>query len=166
MILSRRQKKYLVINQCLFPIFLNFIINGAIGWLVFHKMTVVPMQNGVSSIASDTLLTCLLLPAITCLAVTPGVRKLVETGKLTSVRELPLWLQPLNQSLLMKTLMFGVIGFSIGFAALSMMTHFQVLSAPARQFIFAKALFAGILGGVVGPLITLLAMAQPSPRKN
>ena len=57
----------------------NFLLNGAIAWLLFRSLERVPLW-GQQSIAGDTIGTCFFLPFFTALIVTPLVRRRVRAG--------------------------------------------------------------------------------------
>lgn len=114
----------------------------------------------LSSIAGDTLLTCLLLPTITCIAVTLSVRNLVDSGKMTSISKIPNFLQILNRPLMSKSLILGAIGLISGTLVILAMIFFQIQSAPFDRFVIAKGIYTGVLGVIVTSITAILAMAQ------
>jgi hypothetical protein len=82
--LTPAQRRFVLLDNVVGPFVVNLLINGVIAWLLFRKATHVPMW-GQSSIAGDTIANAFLLPAITCLIVTPLARGRVRTGRVAAV---------------------------------------------------------------------------------
>ena len=62
--------RFLLLEQGIGSAVVNFLLNGAIAWLVFRGVAQVPLW-GQQSIAGDTIGTCFFLPFLTTLIVTP-----------------------------------------------------------------------------------------------
>lgn len=168
MCLSSGQRQYLLVGQCVIPIAINFVLNGFIGLLMFHGVNPVPTWGIQSSAGPDLIGTCFFLPAITCLIVTPIIRRHMKSGKVEHISQrdfLPSWLRPFQRPLLVRSLFFGLAGLaSIG--AVVAMTLFAVASGPFEldSFLWFKACFSAALGGVVTPFIGLVALAEGGGR--
>jgi hypothetical protein len=166
--LSDAQRKYLVHEQIIGGALVNGVINAFLGWLTFRHHPVVPIK-GDPSILNDVIATSVLMPLFICVIATPLVRKAMQAGKTQALeapsasRTMILWL-PANSILrgallalaslatctpilLGALLVFGVHGMSVG------------------AFATLKFFYAGILAGLVSPIVALYAMAAPLPLK-
>ena len=164
--LSSRQRQYLLVGQCLVPFAVNFVLNGLIGLAVFRGLNSVPTWALTPSAGPDTIGTCFFLPAITCLVVTPIVRRHIKRGMvepLPGSLNLPVWLQPFQVSLPRRALSFGLlclvlVGGLVAAAFLSVGSAAFSLTF----FLWFKASFSALLGAAVTPLIGLVALAESS----
>ncbi len=158
--LSSAQRRHLVVGQSIVPALINFVLNGAIGFAMFRSVAELPLF-GDPSIVADTLGTCFFLPAITCLIVTPIVRGRVRKGVAQPLAALPGWLAPFHRSLLQRAFALGLatVALAGGLAVLALLA-LGVEALAFTPFLFFKAVFAGLLGGLVTPLIALLALAD------
>lgn len=166
--LSSNQRQYLLVGQCVIPFVINFVLNGLIGLAVFRGVNPVPTWGVESSAGPDLIGTCFFLPAITCLIVTPIVRRHVRKGEVERVsgpENLPSWLRPFQRSLWARAFLFGLAGLGVigtfAAAALAVVAPAQFELTP---FLWLKASFSGVLGGVVTPLIGLVALAEADPQ--
>ncbi len=162
--LSSGQRRYLLVGQCIIPFAINFVLNGIIGFLMFRDVNPVPTWGIESSAGPDLIGTCFFLPAITCLIVTPLVRRHVRSGmveRASRPEDLPSWLRPFRRPLATRCLLFGLIGLALvgGPVAGGLLS-----AAPAQFgltfFLWSKASFSAVLGGVVTPIIGLVALAE------
>ena len=166
--LSPDQRKYLLLAQGFIPFVFNFVLNGLIGLAVFRGVNPVPTWGVESSAGPDLIGTCFFLPAITCLIVTPIVRRHIRAGvveRASGSLGLPSWLRPFQRSLAARAILFGLVGVAlIG----SLVAATLVAAAPAQlaltPFLWLKASFAGVLGGAVTPIIGLVALAEAEPQ--
>lgn len=159
--LSTAQRGYLVVGQSIVPAIINLVLNGAIGFAMFRNVAELPLF-GDPSIVVDTLATCFFLPAITCLIVTPIVRGQVRKGVAQPLSgALPGWLAPFHLSLVPRAFALGlaIAALAGGMAVLALLA-LGVDALAFTPFLFCKAVFAGLLGGLVTPLIALLALAD------
>lgn len=72
--ISDAHRSYLIREQVITPALINCALNGIIAWLIFHARPTIPIW-GEGGLVMDTVVTLFLLPAITCLIVTPLVRR-------------------------------------------------------------------------------------------
>jgi len=143
----------------------NFLINGAIAWLMFRTVVSVPLW-GQQSIAGDTIGTGFFLPFITCLIVTPLTLRQVQSGNLPR----PAWsridhplLARLPSGAAKRGALLGAFGALV--AAPPVVLAFLVLGVGELglwRFIAFKAIFAAILAAIVTPLIALAALGDAS----
>jgi len=157
-------RRYLVIETGLSPLITNLTINGLIAWLIYRNATHVPLW-GQSSIAGDTIATSFLLPLITCLIVTPVAHGRVRSGllpRLTS--EVPgKWLP---RNLVLRSVVIGIICL-IAFTPLTLLllSVLGVARMTPWHFVYFKATFAAIEGGLVTPFLALWAISD-APRDS
>lgn len=145
----QRAWRYLLIDQGLIAIFVNFAINWGIAWGVFRDMETVPLQ-GERSIAGDTFATCWMLPLISCLIVTALTRNEIRKGRIPPHREWT-WPSPLLARLArnvpLRAALWGLAGaFVLAPIALKGLELTGVESLPLQRFLLAKATFASAIG--------------------
>lgn len=161
--LSSAQRRYLLVGQSLVPGVLNFVFNGLIGWLAFRGVNPVPIwQPGSPGIAFDSLATCTPLPALTCLAVTPSVRRHVRIGKVKPAA-LPSWLRSLQRPLLFRATLLGLGGLSLGGMVIACTVVAGFTSFALTSFLWFKASYTALLGACITPIIR--SWPWPKPRQ-
>lgn len=167
MTLSTPQRQYLLVGQCAVPIVINFVLNGVIGLLMFRGVNPVPTWGISSSAGPDLIGTCFFLPAITCLIVTPLVGRHLRSGMVEGVKpgSLPAWLRPLRRPLAARAALFGLAGLVV----FGGMVAACLLSIGPEQFglapfLWFKASFSAVLGGLVTPAIGIVALVEAEPR--
>jgi hypothetical protein len=167
MALSNQHRRFLIVDQGAAPALFNFLLNFGIAWAVFRSMPAVPLW-GESSIAGDTIVTSFLLPLLTCLIVTPLVRRQAVSGQL-----LPLghaasgWLAWLSAlSALRRGLVLGVVGVVLaGVPTCFVFASVGPSELSLSAFLWFKAGYAAILAGAITPVIGWSALLAASPAK-
>jgi hypothetical protein len=165
MYLSETQRKYLVQDQIIGSAVFNALLNALLAWMSLHKLASVPM-TGNPSIVGDAIVTAILLPLLTCLIVTPLVRKAIKAGKVTPLstpspgRSMVLWLPSLSffRGLV---LALGVLATCTP-ALLGLLVLAGVEQLSVGAFIFIKTIYAAVMAGLVAPVIALYVMASES----
>ena len=165
MLLSTEHRRFLWIGQSLVPFAINLVLNGGIGWAMFRGAEAIPLW-GASSIGGDALGTSFLLPAITCLIVTPLVRSQVRKGAVPAFRgTLAGWLRPFQRPLGLRACALGLACVALaGGLAIALLCALGVETLGFAPFLGWKALYAGVLAALVTPVIALLALADPAGR--
>ena len=158
-------RRYLVLEQGLGAVLVNFALNFAIAWAAFRGMAAVPMW-GSQSIAGDTIATSFLLPFLTCLIVTPLAQREVGRGRLPAFerdRADVALLARLPRSTLRRAAVLGLVA-TLLFAPIAIAVfHAAGLDgSDARTFMWVKAAYAALLAGIVTPPIALGALADTS----
>jgi hypothetical protein len=163
--MSSEQRRYLLLEHGLGAAAVNFVLNGAIAWLMFRQVASVPLW-GSQSIAGDTIGTSLLLPLITCVIVTRVARAHVRAGRVA-----PLGWSAVSRRAL-RWLPAGTLrrGFSLGLTSVALpgaltvgaLAVLGVAEMPRGSFLVFKACFAGALAALVTPVIALSAIADPT----
>jgi hypothetical protein len=159
--MSSAQRQYLLVEQGVGAAIFNFIVNGAIAWLVFRAHPVVPLW-GEQSIAGDTIATCFLLSLITALIVTALARGRLGSGKLdplgwTASTHPRLRLVP--RGTITRGLVLGVASMlTVAPLTIAVLWALGVQAMSLRTFVLFKATFAALLAAIVTPLIALWAI--------
>ena len=165
--MSSPQRRYLLIEHGVGSAVFNFLLNGAIAWLLFRHLADVPLW-GQQSIAGDTIGTTILLPLLTCLIVSRIARGHLRAGRVTpldwSRRSHPL-LRALPASTFLRGLALAVMTTAmVAPVTLWALGALGVMQLGFWSFVFFKASFAAVLAAVVTPLVALWAIAEPKAR--
>lgn len=161
--LSKRHRRFLLVDQCAIPTGVNFVANGLISWVANHSATTVPLWGG-SSVGFDLLATASLMPFLLCVLVSPQITKQVRTGKVQSLprTQLPissLFRRPTWQRGLFLSLM-GVI--FAGLPVVWALTIGQVDSIPVTSLVLYKAVWSALLAAMISPVVGWWALAHIS----
>jgi len=156
--LTPAQRRFVLLDNGVGAFVVNLLLNGAIAWLLFRNATHVPMW-GQSSVAGDTIATAFLLPAITCLIVTPVARGRVRTGRVAAVGA-ALW-RWIPRNMVWRALLIGLICLLV----LSPLTLFVLGTLGVGEwspwhFVYFKAMFAAVEGALVTPFLALWAISD------
>jgi hypothetical protein len=165
-VLSPEHRKLLVIDQGVVAFVINLVLNGGIGWLIFRSAAEVPVW-GESSAGGDLLVTALLLPLLTAVIVSKLVAGQVESGKLPPLasHQIPDSGFSLRPSAIRG---FALGGMAIVLAALPVVAALSLSASTgfaSSDFIGFKAVWGGLLGASVSPVIAWWALADASRRK-
>ncbi|MBT4865289.1 MAG: hypothetical protein HON53_09245 [Planctomycetaceae bacterium] len=159
------QRRFLILEQGIGTGLINVVLNGVIALLLFHSVETVPLW-GPLSIAGDTLATTFLLPLLLCLIATPLARRKVTSGTippLTRNRREHWLFRRLPERARLRAVVLGVIcTLIVGPLALIALSWLKVTSLPFWDFIVFKALFAGGLAALLGPVVGLWAIVRYS----
>jgi len=163
MALSDRHQRFLVIEQGAVPTLFNLVLNGAIAWALFRSASHVPLW-GESSLGVDLLATAFLLPFLTCLIVSPLVKRHVRDGKVPPLPQAQLphtgWSE---RSPLQRALLLGAAG--VVFGALPLVWALSLAQAQplaVHSFVAFKAVWAALLALAVTPVVGWWALASAS----
>ena len=156
--LTPAQRRFVLLDNGVGAFVVNLLINGVIAWLLFRKVTHVPMW-GQSSIAGDTIATACLLPAISCLIVTPLARGRVRTCRVAAVGSASWRWIPRN--MVWRALLVGLICLLV----LTPLTLFVLVTLGVGElspwhFVYFKATFAAVEGALVTPFLALWAISE------
>jgi hypothetical protein len=165
--MSAGHLRFLLLEQGIGAAVINFLLNGAIAWLLFRSLERVPLW-GQQSIAGDTLGTCFFLPFLTTLIVTPLVRRRVSGGTLDALgwtRETHRGLGWLPSGTGRRALVLGgVCVLIVGPLSVWVLGRLDVVELTFWSFVAFKAAFAAALGLLVTPIISLWAMTTTVDR--
>ncbi len=162
-------RRWIVVRAIFVTAAINVVVNAAFAWLSVQGQDGVPLWG--APLAETTMFgnvvgTLFLLPLVTCVLVTPAVRRDVRLGSLTSLswlRSSYRWLTALPPAPLRRGVAFGAITLAALAPPLTLVlvaSGFPELTGG--QFVACQAAFTAVLGAVVTPVIALYAMADPS----
>lgn len=162
MSMSSQHKRFLILEQGIGSMFINFPLTAGITWLSVHSLPTVPLW-GVTSIAGSTFGTAFMLPLITSLIVSRVVGYHVRGGRVAALMAPPdLAIRWTERTSVRRGAMLGLISMVV--AAVPVILVFA-LAGPGEMartpFIWFEAAFAAALGAVVTPLIAWWALADP-----
>jgi hypothetical protein len=160
--MSPAQRRFLLLEEGVGSVVVNFALNAAIAWLLFRGTERVPLW-GQQSVVGDTIATSLILPFLTCLIVTPLVAGNVRRGRIELLPWTPTshpvlgWLPPQT---LRRAIVLAAAG-GIVFAPITVLAldRFVASDMAFGHFIVFKASFAALEGLFVTPIVALWALA-------
>lgn len=163
--LSEEHRRFLLVEQCAIPTAINLVANGLIAWLLNRSVTTVPIWGG-GSVTFDLLATSFLLPFIVCLAVTPGVKKKVKSGKLSplTANQFPIF-RWYKRSPLLRAIFIGMLG--IIFAGVPIVWTLSIGQAqpfPMMSYVIFKAFWAAAIASLITPIVGWWALANASQK--
>ena len=164
--LSEKHRSWLIREQVIAPAAINFVLNAGIAWLIFRGRGVVPLW-GEGGIAPDAIATLFLLPFLTCLIVTPLVRRALRAGKvppLDGVIGLPAVILRLPRALLGRAAVLGLGGVAVGAPLVLGAAALAGGALAVPTLVLAKGVYTGALAALVGPLIALRTLAEARVR--
>lgn len=156
--------RYVLVDQGLVAIFVNFGLNWGIAWAVFHKMPSIPVA-GEFSIIGDTVATCWMLPLISCLIVTSLTRNEVRQGRIAGFgadsRQSLFW-KKITRFLIIRAMGWGLIGrLLLAPLAVQGIAISGMEPLPLQTFLILKGLFASALGIFFCPFHAWWALFDP-----
>jgi hypothetical protein len=161
----RAHRRFLILDQIVGSMIVNFPVNAAIAWFMFRSAASVPLW-GWTSIAADTWVTAFMLPLLTSLFATRFTRGRVASGKLPPLASAAsfTWLP---QSSFYRGAMVGAA--AVALVATPVVGAFALVGPPTLStwtFIWFKAIFATVLGTLVTPLLGWWALHDVSAPTN
>jgi hypothetical protein len=162
--MTRAQRRFLLVDQCIVVGVINFFLNAAIAWNLFRAVERVPMTGGSQNVLSDVLGTFFLLPLILCLIITALVRRQVRSGKLAALHwdrvTHPLY-RRLPASAFLRGLALAVTcTIALGLPVFGLMAALGVTSVTYWELIIAKGVYSGVLAAAVSPVIAYAALGD------
>jgi hypothetical protein len=165
-LMTRRHLVFLVVEQCIGAALFNIALNAGIAWLAFRNLTQVPLW-GAQSIVLDTIITCFMLPFMTCLISTAVIRWQVHNEKLPHM----LWRRLKHRTLgrlphgtFRRALALGVIGITIAVPTVFLLAIAGADPLSFEQFVVFKALYAALLASFFSPVIALCVLGDIPPK--
>jgi hypothetical protein len=163
MVLSAKHRSWLIREQVIAPAVINFTLNAGIAWLLFRGRGVVPLW-GEGGIAQDALATLFLLPFLTCVIVTPLVRRAVGAGKvppLDAAIGLPASIERLPRALLARAATLGLGGIVAGAPLVLGAVAVAGGALTVPTLVLSKGVYTAALAALIGPMIALRTLAEP-----
>ncbi len=161
--LSQEHRRFLLVEQCAIPTTINLLVNGLIALLMNLSVDTVPIWGG-GSVSLDLLATSFLLPLILCLAVSPSIKKKVQSGKLSPlpVDRLPIF-HWYKRSPWLRALFLGVMGVIFaGIPIVWTLSLGQAQPFPVMSFVVFKAFWAAAIAFFITPIVGWWALANAS----
>lgn len=158
--MSHDYRKYLV-GQAVIGAGINFMLNGAIGWMLYRHLPRTPLY-GEQSIAGDIVVTSFLLPVLICLIATPLIRNEVRKARLPAAS----WLRPGSSraahvlgNLLLRAVVLGVLSaLLVSPVAIWTLQRLGVDGLQLWSFVAFKATVAAALAAVITPIVAAWAL--------
>ena len=162
--MTKAHIRYILIDNGIFSIVFNIVLNGAIAWMVYHSLQIVQMWGGTKNIAGDIFATSFLLPFLICLIVTPLAHKQVRRGRLPNPgwnRKSNYFLSLLPKSTILRAILFGIIGVILFTpATIGIFKILDIIELHFITFFLFKALFAGMMAGIIAPIVAISALGD------
>jgi hypothetical protein len=161
--LTPAQRTFIVNEQTIAPAVFNLLLNAGLGWLVFRKLERVPLW-GDPSLGGDIVGTMFLLPLLTCLIVTPLVKRAARTGKVAwlsfAPAEHPI-LRLFPRSIWLRSLLLGFASLLLcGVPLIGLLSLLGVESWSVGVTVIAKGLYAALDAALVTPYVAMYALAS------
>lgn len=160
--MSHSLGRFLVVDQGIVPACFNAVINGAIAWQLNRGLDGLPLW-GTKSVGVDFLATAFLLALITCLIVSPLVARRVRSGKLVALdcaRSGRAWLP--SRSNMLRGGLASLIAVVATLPVLLLWSWLGPAGVSIGEFVAAKTIFTGVLGGGITALIAWWALVDAS----
>lgn len=161
--LTPAHRRHLWLQQGVFAVVLNFVINYGLAWALFRDHPLVALR-GDPSMTTDTVITAVLLPIILALVITSGIRRDVARGKLAP----PSWRRPAHPAVAWLPDKTWRRGGRLGLMAL-VVTGVPLIGAlhlwapeglALSTWLWVKAGYAGVLAGLLAPVLALAALGD------
>jgi hypothetical protein len=137
---------------------MNGVINPAVAALQTRGQEVLTLWSTSGGVGPDTLGTSFFLPLMTCLIVTPLVRRSVRRG---TIARLPPAGRSSPPGLLRRGLRLGLLGLVLfGIPLVAAMALLGVGEVARTPFLYWKAASTALLGALVTPWIARLAVSD------
>jgi len=163
--MSSELRKTLVL-QALGAAVFNLLLNGGIAWLSFRGAVALPLWARGPCVAFDTIGTSLFLPLVTCLIMTPlvrrGARAAGDGGAARGwTRATRPFLRRLPRNFALRGLAVGLVSAAlVAPAALALLSLAGVVAMNGGGIVVWKAVYSGVLAALVTPIFALGALAD------
>jgi len=165
--LSRAQRQFLLVNQLIPAVLINFLINAVFGWLFFHTSPTVPLTQAFganllpNSIALDLIPTTFFLLLFTSLVVSHQTRHHLQAGKVEPLdAPLPGADRYRPHSPFSSLHVATLITVALVPLTVALLYGLDIRELPPWSFIWFKALYASLLAPLFTPLVVLLALTE------
>lgn len=160
--MSKSLGRFLLVEQGLVAAFFNALINGVIAWWLNRGLQELPFW-GAQSVVADFLATAFLMPLIICLIVSPLVARQVGRGQLAALDSARSSAARLySRFMLVRGLFAGLLGVVVTLPVLLLWSWQGPMMVTLNEFVGIKAVFTGVLGGLITPLIAWWALVDAS----
>lgn len=163
MILSEQHRHFLRVEQCIHPGLFNFVINGAIAWLITRSHATLPLW-GDGGIGIDLIATSILLPLLTAVIVSRVIRGQVTKGKIAALDPAKIDERGLHhRSAWIRGGVLALVVLAVSGGPLVLLLHLAE-AQPIEQLAYVgfKALWAGGIAMLISPVIAWWALCAAS----
>jgi hypothetical protein len=153
----------LLLGQAIGSVVLNVPLNGGAAWASFPPVPSLPLFARGNCVAGDTVGTSFFLPLVTCLILTPIVRRLLRGGSVASLprAELPGGVRSLPANFVGRGALVGLISaLTVAPLTLALLHALGVEAMTQGQVTLYKAVYTAVLGILVTPLFGFRALAD------
>lgn len=157
----------LLLGQAIGSVVLNVPLNGGAAWGSFPPVPSLPLFAKGNCVAGDTIGTSFFLPLVTCLVLTPIVRRLLRKGTVAPVArtDLPGFVRFLPANFVGRGALVGLISaLTIALVTLALLHGLGFEAMTRGQVAIYKAVYTAILGILVTPLFGYRALADAAPQ--
>ena len=168
--LNTQQKRFLILEQSLMPGLFNFAINAwFVSFLLDGHADLPLFTSQGSNVLVDTLATLFLLPAITCLIVTPLVASIVRKRaqlRTKKARATYPFIKFLPANLWGRSGIIGLVAMILftPFALLGVVVVFGGYPISVDAYIWYKGAYAAVVSAIIGPMIAWASVCDQSAR--
>ncbi|WP_412986211.1 hypothetical protein [Pontimicrobium sp. IMCC45349] len=160
--LSKRQKKYIFLQQTAVGVIMNMIMNAVMGWVTFKSAKTLSLW-GENCFAIDLIMTTFMTVFMTSLLVSKMTHKTVLNGKQEPIdsEKLHALLRKSKPAPFLGSLLLAIIITTVFIPTLFWLLEFinaTVLSL--KSYIIIKALYAAFLAMIFTPISVILAMSE------
>ena len=158
--LSPEHRRWFVVDQTVFPAFLNVVLNAGIAWLIFRAHSQL-MLWGADGVGSDLLITGFILPFAICSINSFVIRNQVRRGKIAALSPVSNAVGLARMSPWIRAVVLAVVGVVVG--ALPMLLVVGALEPLSiGAFVGLKGIWAGLLAAAVSPVVAWWALVSTS----
>jgi len=157
----------LLLGQAIGSVVLNVPLNGGAAWGSFPPVPSLPLFAKGNCVAGDTIGTSFFLPLVTCLVLTPIVRRLLRKRAVAPVAraDLPGFVRFLPANFVGRGALVGLISaLTIALVTLALLHGLGFEAMTRGQVAIYKAVYTAILGILVTPLFGYRALADAAPQ--
>ena len=165
MTIPDEHRAFLIRTQLVGPAAVNFTLNASIAWYLYRQAPYISVWHP-QGIVTDAVISLFVISFLACLVTTPLVKLAVTYGKVSPLQwrraDHP-WLGQLPSSLLLRSIVFGILGAVAG--GLILIGGLTVLSVPGMQlvqFVIFKGIYAAVVAVIVSQLVAICALADAS----
>ncbi len=161
--ISDEHRAYLIRTQLVGPAVINFALSASIAWYLYHEAPYILVWHP-RGIVTDAVISLFVISFLTCLITTPWVKLAVTYGKVSPLqwrRADHSWLGQLPSSLLLRSMVFGLLGAVVG--GLILISGLMVLRIPGMwlaQLVVFKGIYSAVIAVIVSQLVALCALAD------
>ncbi|MBJ20919.1 MAG: hypothetical protein GY910_01895 [bacterium] len=163
MALSSEHQHFLIVKQGLVPAIFNFVLNGALAWLILRHNDFLTLW-GEGATGPDLLITGFLLAFLSCVIVTPLVTRQIRSGEIPLLGAIEAAAPGMHtRSLMARASLLGVLGIVFGaLPTVGLLNWFGVEPMTVGWFVTFKAIWTGLLAAAITPVIAWWALRAAS----